>query len=361
VQALDERKTAILQAIVRGYVRDGETVGSKRIVSEGDVGVSAATVRNDMAALEEAGYIAQPHTSAGRVPTDKGYRFFVDTLGGTVPVSEEERAAIERVLVGSADLEQLLRRTSTVLSRLTRFAALVVAPSLDRSRLRHVELVQLGPTNVLAILIADTGRVDKRMLDLESPVATHDVQRASHAVNGAAAGLQVTEAPDAISGIAAGAPAEVRALVEAVGEAVRIGLVTTPSEQVFIGGTANIAAPDAFDRIEHVRKVYETFEEQVTLLEMLRETLSSGDPGVRIGGELPLVELAACSIVASSYEAAGGSAGSLGVLGPTRMDYPGTLAAVQAVASSLEQVLSAQAGDDARATPVTPADAADLN
>lgn len=358
---LDERKAAVLNAIVQAYVRGGEPVGSKRLVEEWGLGVSSATVRSEMVALEEAGFIVQPHTSAGRVPTDKGYRYFVDTLTDTAPLAPAQRAALQGLLREATDLEELLRRATSVLSRLTRLAALVVAPSLDRSRLRHVELVQLGPTSVLAVLIADTGRVDKSMLDLDAPVAAHDVQRARHAVNDAAAGLQVTEAPDAITGLAAGAPPEVRALVESVGEAVRSGLVRAPSEQVFIGGTANIAAPDGFDRIEHVRQVYETFEEQVTLLDVLQETLSAGDPGVRIGGELPLVELAACSIVASTYEAAGGSAGSLGVLGPTRMDYPGSLAAVQAVASSLEQALSAQAGDDARAKPVTPADAADLN
>jgi len=351
VESLDERKGEILKAIVRAYVRDGEPVGSKRLLRETGLGVSAATVRADMAALEDAGFIAQPHTSAGRIPTDKGYRYFVDTLSGTATLSPEQRAALEGLLRGSSDLEELLRRTSGILSRLTRFAALVVAPRLDRSRVRHVELVWLGATSVLAVVIADTGRVEKRMLDLEVPVIEHDVGRARYAVNDALAGLPLTQAPEVLAGLAAGAPQEVRTVIEAVAKAVRGGLDAPQYEQLFVGGTANIAVSGYFNRIEQVQQVYETLEEQVIVLQMLRDALDTGDPAVRIGAELPLVELAACSIVAASYDAVGGAEGSLGVLGPSRMDYPRTLAAVQAVASSLEKALADLVGG--RASPPT--------
>ncbi|MGH8906277.1 MAG: heat-inducible transcriptional repressor HrcA [Egibacteraceae bacterium] len=340
---LDDRKAAILKAIVRDYVRDGEPVGSRRLVEEWNLGVSAATVRAEMSALEDAGYVTHPHTSAGRVPTDLGYRYFVDSLQNAdadhLPL--DQQAALEGLLLGSLDLEDLLRRASMVLSRVTRFAALVAAPRLDRSRIRHVELVRLGPQSVLAVMIAETGQVEKRMLDLEAPVVDHDVQRARHAVNDAAVGLRTDQAPDVISGLAAGAPPEVRGLIEAVAEAVRQGLAGASGgfEQVFVGGTSNIAGGH-FNRLEEVRQVYETLEEQMVVLRVLREALAQGDPGVRIGAELPLVELAACSIVAASYEATTDAVGSVGVLGPTRMDYPRTLAAVRAVASSLERALA---------------------
>jgi heat-inducible transcriptional repressor len=339
VTVLDDRKAAILKAIVQDYVRGGEPVGSQRLVDLWDLGVSAATVRADMVALEEGGYITHPHTSAGRVPTDRGYRYFVDTLAESAELRPEQRDALEGLLLGSTDLEELLRRATGVLSRITRFTALVVAPSLDRSRLRHVELVRLGPTSVLAVLIADTGRVDKRMLDIDVGVEDHDVQRARHAINDAAAGLRVSQASDVVEGLVPAAPPRVRDVLAAVGEAIRQSSSVTPNEAVFIGGTANIAGPGYFERLDQVQQVYETLEEQVILLSMLREALESGDPAVRIGTELPLVELAACSIVASSYAAAGEAIGSLGVLGPTRMDYPRTVAAVQAVASSLEKAL----------------------
>lgn len=344
MEALDHRKGEILKALVRSYVRDGQPVGSKRLVGETELGVSAATVRADMAALEDAGYIAQPHTSAGRVPTDQGYRYFVDSLSDTATLSTEQRSALEGLLLGSSDLDELLRRASAILSRLTRFASLVVAPRLDRSRVRHIELVWLGATSVLAVVIADTGRVEKRMLDLDMPVVEHDVGRARHAVNDAVAGLPLTHTADVLAGLAAGAPTEVRTVIEAVAAAVSSGLEAPQHEQLLVGGTANIAGSGYFDRIEQVHQVYETLEEQVIVLQMLRDALEAGDPAVRIGGELPLVELAACSIVAAGYDAVGGAEGSLGVLGPTRMDYPQTLAAVQAVASSLEKALAALAG-----------------
>jgi len=351
VPALDERKIIILKAIVRSYVRGGEPVSSKRLVEEVALSVSAATVRSDMAALEAEGLIVQPHTSAGRIPTDRGYRYFVDSLSDTLseaaPLAGPQREALEELLLGAHDLEDLLRRASTVLSRFTHFASLVVAPRMDRSRLRHVELVSLGPTSVLAVLIADTGRVEKRRLLLDASIAEHDVQRVRHAVNQAAAGLRTDAVPDVIAGIAAGAPPELRGLLDALGESVRADLAAADSsgEQVFVGGTSHLAGPGYFDRIEQVKQVYETFEEQVLLLEMVRGALASSDPGVRIGTELPLVELAACSVVAASYGAASETVGSLGVLGPTRMDYPRTLAAVQAVASSLEKALAELTGD----------------
>lgn len=346
--ALDDRKSAILKAIVQDFVRDGEPVGSKRLVEEVALGVSAATVRAEMVALEEAGFIQQPHTSAGRIPTDKGYRYFVDQLAAAATLAPEQRAAVEGLMLGSADLEDLLRRTSSILSRLTRYAALVVPPRLDRSRLRHVELVQLGPTSVLAVFIADTGRVEKRMLDLDTEVADHDVQRARYALNEAASGLHMAQAPQVMAGVAVGAPTELRALVEAVADAIRQGVVALPSEQVIVGGTANIAGPSYFARIEQVKQVYETLEEQVVMLRVLRDALASGDPAVRIGAEMPLAELAGCSVVAASYEAAGDAVGTLGVLGPTRMDYPQTLAAVQAVAESLETALAQLTGTAVR-------------
>jgi heat-inducible transcriptional repressor len=347
VLVLDDRKAAILKAIVRNYVRGGEPVGSKRLVEECSLGVSAATVRAEMAALEEAGYITQPYTSAGRIPTDLGYRYFVDSLQGTdaTALSAEQRTALEGLLLGSADLEDLLWRATNALSRLTHFAALVAAPRLDRSRIRHIELVRLGPTSVLAVMIADTGRVMKCQLDLETAVADYDVQRAQHAVNEVAVDLRTDQAPEVISGLAAGAPPEVRGLIETVADAIRQGLSGAhPSfEQVFVGGTANIMAGH-FHRLEEVKQVYETLEEQMVVLKILREALAVGDPSVRIGAELPFAELAPCSIVAASYEATKDSVGSLGVLGPTRMDYPRTLAAVQAVASSLEKALAELTG-----------------
>jgi heat-inducible transcriptional repressor len=350
---LDERKAAVLLAVVRAYVRLGEPVGSKRAVDEAGLGVSAATVRHEMAALEEAGYITHPHTSAGRIPTDKGYRFFVDALRGTVSddpeVSLEQVALLDDLLAGATDLEDLLRRATGALSRLTRFAGLVAAPRMDRSRLKHIELVRLSPGIVLAVAIADTGRVTKRMIELAEPVDEVDVQRARHAINAAAAGLRGHEAPDAIAGLSAGVPGALGDLIDRVGDAVRAGIADADAEQdgLYVGGTSSLAEAGQFDRLEQVKRVYETLEEQVVVLHVLRDALRDADPGVRIGGELPLRELEDCAIVATSYDVAAESAGQIGVLGPSRMDYRATLGAVRAVAETLERAIAGMTGGPA--------------
>ena len=339
--APDARRDAILRAIISDYVIDGEPVGSKRVLEELDLGVSAATVRADMAALEAEGYIRQPHTSAGRIPTDKGYRYYVDALAGSRQLQPEHRAALDGLMMGSADIEELLRRASTVLSRLTRYASLVAAPRLDRTRLRHIELVPLGATTVLAVLIVDTGQVRKRTIELDRAVAEHDLQRVRHAVNDAAGDMRLRQTPDVVAGISSGAPPELQELLNGIADVLRQETSDSDAiERVFVGGTANLAGAGHFDRLEQVSEVYCLLEQQVVLMEMLRGTLETGDPAVRIGGELPLVELAACSVVASSYDLSGDRAGSVGVLGPTRMDYPQTLAAVKAVASSIERALA---------------------
>lgn len=344
---LDDRKAAILKAIVQDFILDGQPVASKRLVEELDLNVSAATVRADMAELESAGFIRQPHTSAGRIPTDAGYRYFVDQLSRTPSLAPSERLALEQLLLDATDVEDLLQRASTVLSRLTRLTSLVTAPRLDRSRLRHVELVRLGSTTVLAVFIADTGRVEKRILDLESPMAEHDVHRVRQVVNEVAAGFRLVDAHDVVAGLAAGAPAELRTLFEKLGEALGSGVSTAlpGADRVFVGGAAHLALRATDETLERLADVYEMLEEHVVLLGMLREALKTSDPAVRIGRELPLVQLAPFSVVASTYEATGDAVGSLGLLGPTRMDYPQAVATVRAVAVSLQRALASLTGE----------------
>ncbi len=359
---LDDRKAAVLLAVVRAYVRLGEPVGSRTAVDEAGLGVSAATVRNEMSALEDAGYITHPHTSAGRIPTDKGYRFFVDALRGQVSddpdVSREQVAVLDDLLAGATDLEDLLQKATGALSRLTRFAGLVAAPRLDRSRLKHIELVQLSPVTVLAVAIADTGRVTKRMIELAEPLTEVDVQLARHAVNSVAAGLRGLEAPDAIAGLSAGAPPNLTELIDRVADGVRSGIaeVDSLSTGLYVGGTSSLAEEGQFARLEQVKRVYETLEEQVVVLQVLREALRDADPGVRIGGELPLRQLEDCAIVATSYDAPSESAGQIGVLGPSRMDYRATLGAVRAVADTLERAIAGMTGTARITSPTPPTD-----
>ena len=350
MNAVDGRKAAVLRALVHAFIRTGEPVGSRRLVEEAGLGVSAATLRSELAALEAEGLIEQPHTSAGRLPTDSGYRWYVDSLsaelaGRDSTLGPEQEAALQQLLAEARDLEDLLRRTGIALSRVTRYAALVVAPAIERSRLKHLELVQLGPAVVLAVLITDTGRIDKHTLVLDEPVSELDLSRARHGINEAATGLRVAQAPDLITGVAAGAPLELRGVLDALAAQLRDSLArsSADAERVIVTGAANIAGQGFLDDLSQVQRVVEAVEDQVVALRALREALQSGDPAVRIGTELSLSDLAACSVVAARYgtDAAGGS---VGVLGPTRMDYPQTVRAVQAVASVVEQAVEELTG-----------------
>src|SRR6201992_1250997 len=208
--ALDERKLAVLRAIVEDYVETQEPVGSKALVERHHLGVSPATVRNDMAVLEEEGYIRQPHTSAGRVPTDAGYRLFVDRLSRVKPLSPAERRAIERFLVGAVDLDDVVHRTVRLLAQLTRQVAVVQYPSLSRSSVRHLELVPISTTRLMLVMIADTGRVEQRLVELPRPTSADDVIELRRKVNEKLAGQKLADTPSLVQGLLDDCPRESR-------------------------------------------------------------------------------------------------------------------------------------------------------
>src|SRR5215207_7141030 len=194
----DDRKLAVLRAIVEDYVSTQEPVGSKALVERHSLGVSPATVRNDMAALEEEGFITQPHTSAGRIPTDKGYRLFVDRLTTLKPMSAPEKRAISTFLDGAVDLDDVVHRSVRLLSQLTRQVAVVQYPTLSRSTVRHVELVALAPTRVLVVLILSTGRVEQRLVELDQPIGDEDLAEVRSSVHRAVIGETIAAAVSAV-------------------------------------------------------------------------------------------------------------------------------------------------------------------
>ena len=341
----DDRRLAVLRAIVEDYVATREPVGSKALVDRHALGVSPATIRNDMAALEDEGLIAQPHTSAGRVPTDKGYRVFVDRLSGVKPLSPAERRAIERLLGEAADLDDVLERTVRLLAQLTHQVAVVQYPSLSRSSVRHVELVPLTPRRLLLVLITDTGRVEQRMVDVpaESPadLAPELVAELRGRLNAAAAGRRPEEAAGALAALAGAFRPEDAPVVAAVVTALRSSLDSTREERIVMAGTANLArAGSGF--AASLGPVLEAIEEQVVLLRLLSEMADDPSSGVsvRIGREILHSGLSEASVVSSGYGPGGEAVARLGILGPTRMDYPTTISAVRAVARYLTKVLA---------------------
>lgn len=339
--SVDDRKLDVLRAIVEDYVATQEPVGSKTLADRHQLGVSPATIRNDMAMLEDEGYIAQPHTSAGRVPTDKGYRLFVDRLSTVKPLSAPERRAIQTFLDGAVDLDDVVSRTVRLLAQLTRQAAVVQYPSLTQSKVRHVELVALEPARVLVVLITDAGRVEQRVVEL--PDDTDDVLLGDlrARINALAAGHDFSAVETKVADLVERFGPEDRPAVEAVAATLLESLVERHEERLAVAGTGNLARyGQEFDA--ELEPLLSALEEHVVLLRLLGEATSPTTLRVRIGHEnTPSSGLSATSIVATGYGPGERALASMAVVGPTRMDYPGTIAAVGAVARYVSRILAA--------------------
>ncbi|MEU6703063.1 heat-inducible transcriptional repressor HrcA [Streptomyces wuyuanensis] len=335
---LSERRLEVLRAIVQDYVGTEEPVGSKALTERHRLGVSPATVRNDMAVLEEEGYIAQPHTSAGRIPTDKGYRLFVDRLAGVKPLSSPERRAIQNFLECAVDLDDVVARTVRLLAQLTRQVAVVQYPSLTRSTVRHVELLALAPARLMLVLITDTGRVEQRHVDCPAPFSETSLADLRARLNSRVVGRRFTDVPQLVQDLPESFDLEDRATVSTVLSTLLETLVEDTEERLMIGGTANLTR-FAHDFPLTIRPVLEALEEQVVLLKLLGEAKDSGMT-VRIGHENLHEGLTSTSVVAVGYGSGDEAVAKLGVVGPTRMDYPGTMGAVRAVARYVGQILA---------------------
>lgn len=336
----EDRRLAVLRAIVTDYVETREPVGSKALVERHSLGVSPATIRNDMASLEEEGYIAQPHTSAGRVPTDKGYRLFVDRLTTVKPLSIAEKRAIGSLLDGAVDLDDVLDRTVRLLAQLTRQVAVVQYPSLSRSTVRHVELVPIGGHRLLVVLITNTGRVEQRVVDVGADPGEVLLADLRSRLNGVAAGCRLTKVAAMVATLPEAFAPEDRPLVRLVLEALEDSLAIEREERIVLAGTANLARSGT-DFARSIGPVLEALEEQVVLMKLLSEMAEDlSQVGVRIGRETANDNLSETAVIASGYGGQGEVVARLGVLGPTRMDYPMTMAAVRAVARYVSRILS---------------------
>lgn len=329
----DDRRQAVLRAIVEGYVATHEPVGSKALASTNGLGVSPATIRNDMAALEDEGLITQPHTSAGRIPTDKGYRVFVDQLA-TSSLHEPHRRAITTFLSDAVDLNDVVERSVRLLSQLTRQVAVVQYPSLREAAVRRVELVRVGLDRALVVVVSADARVEQQMIALVEAPSDDVFERVARELNEQSLGHRPAALTESL-GAWAGRPGQVpwaAAVAEAVVSAARGGTV----ERVVFAGTSHLAGggfePNAMGA------VLDALEEQVVLLNLLHEMAAeSRDVAVRIGAETHADSLRGASVIASAYGPEGTSL--VGALGPTRMDYPATMAAVRAVARYLSKAV----------------------
>ena len=345
-----------MRAIVHDYVRTGQPVGSKALADRYALGVSPATIRNDMSLLEELGYIQQPHTSAGRVPTDHGYRWFVDNWPGpTWPdLLPRERAAVEAMWrTKFREIEELLDSTSQVLSEVTEATAVVSAPTSHRDGLRRLELLIRDDRRATLLLIADTGNVEHAVVELARARTEDELSKLALSLTVRLAGTAFEDLPGAIrspppapKGAAQKAPkpdaGDVEDLNRIAQEIERV-LAQRARERIFRGGTAKILAPDKFSDLAIAHQVVEALEHPLNLSPLFAAVRQAGEILVFIGREVPIEQMQSCAVIFATYGAGGDRRGALGVVGPTRMDYPHTISAVEAVARSLSRVFDSVA------------------
>jgi len=323
---LDDRKTAILSAVVQEYIATAQPVGSTHIADAPGVRVSSATVRNEMAVLEQEGYLVQPHTSAGRIPTDKGYRFFVDNFVSPGRLDQATRLQVgEFFQTAHGRLEEMLHSTSDLLAHLTNYAAIVVGPRVEALAVRSVQFVALSSTLATVVVVLGNGSVESQTLDLDADVTENHLAAASAHLSAQLKGRTL----GATSTIDSTGDAVVDRLCDVALTTVRR---ESGAEHLYIGGSSAMAT--AFDAVDIVRNVLRTLEEQFIVVSLLGDLVQRG-MSVAIGVEHGVEPLSACSVVVSPIVVDGEPRGSVGVLGPTRMNYPQALATVEVVSDQL--------------------------
>lgn len=337
---LSGRRLDVLRAIVAEYVRTREPVGSKAIAAGHDLGVSSATIRNDMAALEEYGLIYQPHTSAGRVPTDKGYRLFVDQLSAVKPMSVPEAKAVESFLGECVEMDDIVQRTVRLLAQATHQVAVMQYPHTTSTHLRRVDMVDITPRRLLIVVIADNGTVEQRFIEVADPIDSDTIATLNQRLNSALLGLNAHD----IRALAVGesndqvilAPTHLlTTIMSTIAE-----LLTPPAEiKLAVAGLSNLARAGV--EFRDVVPLLDALEEQVVLLRLFAEhSHATNDIHVTIGTENPDDVLAEASVITSHYGTPAGPPGTvanLGVVGPMRMDYAHTITTVRSVAAYLSR------------------------
>ena len=327
---LDERKAAILTAVVEEYIETAQPVGSSSVTGEGTLAVSSATVRAEMAALESEGYLTQPHTSAGRVPTEKAYRYFVDEVGqGTLNRPDRQQVA-EFFKHMQGEIEYMMRDTASLLSNLTNHAAVVIDNTTEAAIIRNVQLVVMAPRVVLAVVVLSTGVVDKYTIELDTDVTDDEIADLLAVISPVLVGLQPGEPVQA--------PSTDNSRHDRLIERILDSLVSTvDSDRVYVDGASRVAG--SFDAVDSVHRVLTILEQQLVVVNVLTDVLDRG-LNVAIGTETGVDRLEDCSVVVAPYEIDGEPVGSIAVLGPTRMHYPQAMAAVAAVSRQLGKRLT---------------------
>jgi heat-inducible transcriptional repressor len=334
---LGTRKTEVLRAVVEEFVRTGEPVGSETIAEHAGLGVSSATIRNELAALEELGYLSHPHTSAGRIPTDAGYRKYVDALPSGGRMRDAQRRAIAGFFAETMlDLEDVLKGTTQLLSRVTQYAGLAVPPSGSNEIVVRTELIELG-SGLLLLVVGQRGAVDKAMIDRPAELDAEGLAALERALTDRVQDKTIAEARTEVLKAAAGAGQAEREIFAAAADVFGGMQAGAGVHHVLIGGVANLADEAAHWRRETVRRLFEALEHESEMLELMRD-VTTEDVNVTIGAEHPHTGEWEASIVSAPFGSRGTQLGAVGVVGPTAMDYVGVMASVRAVARRLSEL-----------------------
>ncbi len=337
---LSDRRRLVLQALVEEYIASGQPVASKHLVERHRLGCSPATVRNELSALEETGYVHQPHVSSGRVPTDLGYRAFVDDLldRESLAARSGTPGARPAPLVLASEVDQLMRQTSALLSNLTHYVAVVTAPTLGVARIRRVDLLSMGPRRVLVVVITESGQVVNRHVDLAAEVSPERLAEVERALGAALVDKRAAEVRTLRAAADDGSP-QGRLLAEVMGSVLSC-LEEADRDRLYHVGTPELLGLPEFADASLARPLLAMLEDGLALLETLSDLMRTGGLTVRIGSENHVSELGQMSVVAARY-GPGDADGVVGVIGPTRMDYSRSIAAVHSVAEGLSEMLTA--------------------
>ena len=336
---LTDRSKRILEAIIEDYIVTAEPIGSRTVSRRHELSLSPATVRNVMADLEELGFLTSPHTSAGRVPTDKAYRLYVDSLLEIRNMASEEQEEIrKRCGLAGKDLGDVLKETSRMLSSLSHYMGIVVAPRFTAHIFRHIEFIKLGGRRLLAILVSQNGTVQNKLIEVEEELRDEDLVRMANYLNQLLRGLTIAQVKERIIGEMESEKARYDLLLA---QALRLSqqtLADTDSE-VFIGGQANILEQPEFADVSRMRDIFRAFEEKGQILGLLDRCLDAEGINIYIGSEAHLSQMVGMSLITATYMSGKNTLGVLGVIGPTRMGYGKVIPIVDYTAKLVSRIL----------------------
>ena len=336
---LDERKTKILRAIIRNYLETGEPVGSRTISKYTDLNLSSATIRNEMADLEEMGYIIQPHTSAGRIPSDKGYRLYVDTM---MEQKDKELQEMKEMMLEKEDkMDTLLKQVAKLLAVNTNYASMISAPAVHKNKLKFIQLSRVDVNQMLAVIVMEGNVIRNNILPVSEELSDENILKLNILLNTHLNGLAIEEINLAmIQNLKqqAGIHSEI---ISNVVDAIAEGIKADEDLEIYTSGTNNIFKyPELADQ-QRASEIINTFEEKQMLTELVQDTLSDeNNTGIQvyIGDETPISSMKDCSVVTATYELGEGMRGTVGIIGPKRMDYDKVVDALKTITHQLDEL-----------------------